>query len=278
MQRFIQYRPIVAEYDGEWHWQSSGMGYIVQTNSGHFIIVDGGMDYDDANRIADILFEYSKFPVIDMWIITHPHKDHCTALIGFAQNEVLKKLVAIKSVCFNNPEYFDERCKNDIFTMNLLSRKLSCEYIKPQSDDIYNVDDVEIRILFVWSDLEGLSDSNELSTVFTVSDGNTKIMMTGDTSEYVLNYVCNKYKSKPELFKSDIVQLPHHGLNGGTLEFFDLVKAKTVLVPISMAGYRIVVKDRNYGGMGNAHALEMADNIYYSALGTKEIINNTGIK
>lgn len=278
MRRFIQYRPIVAEYDGEWRWQSSGMGYIIQTDNGHFILVDGGMDHADASRIADILFTHSEKPVIDMWIITHPHKDHCTALIGFAENEDLKKSIPVKAVCFNNPEYFDERCKDDIAAMNTLHRKLSCEHIKPRSGDLYNIDDIEIRILFVWSDLDGLSDSNELSTVFTVSDGSTKIMLTGDTSEYVLNYVCRKYKNTPELCKSDIVQLPHHGLNGGTTEFFDLVQAKTVLVPISAAGYRIVVNDRNYGGNGNAHALAMAKNIFYSALGTKEIINNSGTK
>lgn len=258
MKRFIQYRPIVAEYDGEWRWQSSGMGYIIQTNGGKFIIVDGGMDYDDATRIADILFEYTDFPEIAMWIITHPHKDHCTALLGFAQDSDLQKRIKLNSVCFNNPDYFDERCKDDIAAMSTLSERLSCDYIKPQSGDVYRTDDVEIRILFVWSDLSGLSDSNELSTVFSISDGKTKIMLTGDTSEYVLNYVCDKYKDTPELFKSDIVQLPHHGLNGGSKEFFDLVRAKTVLVPISVAGYRVVVNDRNYGGKGNAYALAMA--------------------
>lgn len=272
MKKFIQYRPVVAQYDGEWRWQSSGMGYIFQTNNENFIIVDGGMDYEDANKIVDILFEYSDSPVIEMWIITHPHKDHCTALIGFAQNEELKKRVKVKAVCFNNPEYFDERCKEDIAVMNTLSDKLLCKYVKPHADDVYRIDDIEIRILFVWSDLEGLSDSNELSTIFTVFDGKTKIMITGDTSEYVLNYICDKYKSTPELFKSDIVQLPHHGLNGGTIEFFDLVHAKTVLVPISMAGYRVIADDIDYGGRGNAHARNIAENVYFSALGTTEII------
>lgn len=68
------------------------------------------------------------------------------------------------------------------------------------------------------------------------------------------------------------MQLPHHGLNGGTIEFFDLVHAKTVLVPISMAGYRVIADDIDYGGRGNAHARNIAENVYFSALGTTEII------
>lgn len=274
MKHFIQYRPLVAEYDGEWRWQSSGMGYIFQTDNGHFVVVDGGMDDEDAYRITELLKQYSDNPVVDLWIITHPHKDHCTALISFAKNGELKKQVTVNAVCFNNPDYFDERCKADIATMQELADMLKCKYIKALSGDVYSIDDIEICILFVWSDLAGLSDSNELSTIFTVSDGKTKVMIPGDTSEYVLNYICDKYKNTPQIFKSDIVQLPHHGLNGGTVEFFDLVQAKTVLVPISVAGYRVVVNDRDYGGRGNAHALSMADRIYYSALGTREIPTN----
>ncbi len=271
MKKLIQYRPLVAEYDGEWRWQSSGMGYIFQTDNGHFIIVDGGMDSEDAYRITDLLMQYSDTPVVELWIITHPHRDHCTALICFAQNEELKKQVTVNAVCFNNPDYFDERCREDIASMGSISDLLDCKYICPRSGDIYNIDDTVIRIFFVWSDVDGLTDSNELSTIFTVSDSRVRVMITGDTSEHVLNYVCDKYKSSPEIFKSDIVQLPHHGLNGGTVEFFDLVQAGTVLVPISMAGYKVVVNDRSYGGLGNAHALAMARDIYYSALGAEEI-------
>ena len=275
MKKFIQYRPKVSEYDGKWEWKSSGMGYIFQANNDHFIIIDGGMDKEDPERIINILKELSPTPVVDLWIVTHPHKDHCNALIYFSQNEDLRKQITLNAVCYNNPESFEERCDNDIKIMDKLPEVLGCNYYKPQSDDVIQIDDIKIKFYFVWSDLGGIEDSNELSMIFTISDDKNKIMITGDTSDYVLKHVCAKYADKLHEFKSDVVQLPHHGLDGEKLDFFQAVNANIVLIPISMAGYRVMEKNHAYGGNGCAWAWDNAKKVYPAALGTTEIkINN----
>ena len=271
MKKFIQYRPKVAEYDGEWQWKSSGMGYIFQANNGHFVIIDGGMDKEDPERIINLLKEYSDDPVVDLWIITHPHKDHCNALIFLSQNEDLKKQITINALCYNNPESFEERCDNDIKIMDKLPEVFGCKYYKPQSDDVIQVDDIKIHFYFVWSDIYIMGDSNDLSMIFDVGNDDFKVMITGDTAEYILDHICNKFADRLHELKSDMVQLPHHGLDGGSDRFFAAVGADTVLVPISMAGYRVMIADPEFGEGANARTRVGAKKVYYSSLGTCEI-------
>ena len=271
MKRFIQYRPIVSEEAGPWRWKSSGMGYILQADNGHFVLIDGGMDKEDADRIVLLLEENSDQPIVDYWIITHPHADHYTAIMAFADNDELKQRVKVNAVVFNNPESFEERVDVPMQQMKLLPEKLGCRYIKPHSDDVLVANDMSFHFLFTWEDFP-VEDSNSLSLMFDVTvSGGKRIMITGDAYGEVMHPVLKKYADHPEYFKCDVVQMAHHGLEDDCPQFYEAVGARIVLVPISLAGYG-ALQEGKLKSVDLKKAISIADEVIYACHGTREIV------
>ena len=60
-----------------------GMGYVVTLGEGHFVLIDGNGDNgEDHLRLLDCIKKGTPEgmkPVVDCWVITHPHWDHSTA-------------------------------------------------------------------------------------------------------------------------------------------------------------------------------------------------------
>ena len=93
-------------YNGEFNssvgWKAAGMGYIVKTGDGKLIAIDGGNSCD-AGAFYDLLAEnYSKgeTPVIDYWILTHPHGDHIGAFLSMANDQSVISNIVIKNVVY----------------------------------------------------------------------------------------------------------------------------------------------------------------------------------
>ena len=57
---------------------SQMMGYVLRTSDGKTIVIDGGTVQDADNLKAQILQYGDK---VDVWFLTHPHKDHVGAFI-----------------------------------------------------------------------------------------------------------------------------------------------------------------------------------------------------
>ena len=60
----------------------------------------------------------------------------------------------------------------------------------------------------------------------------------------------------PEYLKSDILQIPHHGYNGGTVEFYKSVKAPTIIYTNNLEGYR-ANKNKNAGDIAHSYAKQV---------------------
>ncbi len=79
-------------------------GYVIRTQNGKLIMVDGGVEAD-----APILLDYiNRFGngKVDYWIITHGHIDHVGALTTLLENEN----IIIENICYSlNPlEWYKE--------------------------------------------------------------------------------------------------------------------------------------------------------------------------
>ena len=101
MEKLIQYRTNASLYDGAFDsvsgWSAAGMGYVIVSENGKLIVIDGGFG-DDAENLLDILRRNSPdaVPEVDLWIITHPHVDHYGALREVSANEKLRDRVKVK--------------------------------------------------------------------------------------------------------------------------------------------------------------------------------------
>ena len=280
MEKLIQYCTKASYYDGPFGkdvgWTPAGMGYIIRTDNDHLVVVDGGFGEDAEDFIA--LLEANspdQIPVIDLWIITHPHDDHFTILSEICRRPELLSRLHIKKFVYHFPDDFKDSQGNgidDVFPlMEEILAATGAQYHLPKVDETLEVDGMRFHFLYTPTDCSILNNLNQLSLIFTVQGKGKRIMFTGDAYFRTVQIVLWRY---PGQLACDILQMPHHGLcdTGNLLEFYKQVNAKTVLIPISIAGDRTMRSDM-YGDKPavNRFAEENAEKVYKAFEGTVEI-------
>ena len=114
MEKLIQYATRESFYDGPFNgkvgWHAAGMGYILVTENGKLIVIDGGSPNDTEDFLA--LLEKNaggEKPVVALWVITHPHSDHHGVLDRIAKTPEYLARVEIKEILYRG---FDGRLYN----------------------------------------------------------------------------------------------------------------------------------------------------------------------
>lgn len=84
--------------------------------------------------------------------------------------------------------------------------------------------------------LEAKMKTNDRSCVVKVSTGNFSALLTADVEALSERSIIERYAASPEILRSDVLLMPHHGsLTSSTPEFIDAVAPKLALIN---AGYR----------------------------------------
>ncbi|MBE6608707.1 MAG: MBL fold metallo-hydrolase [Ruminococcaceae bacterium] len=249
MEKLIQYRTKESLYDGPFNgkvgWHAAGMGYIIVTENGKLIVIDGGCPNDTEDFLA-LLEENAggKKPTVELWIITHPHGDHDGVLNTIANDPDLLSRVEIKEIVYRFPNEFCDKNGNfvNIQSNENMQNVLFLTGAKghmPELDEKISVDGMEIHFLYHAYDcklINGIANCNVCSLIFTVQAKNKKIMFTGDAYMRNMQVVAWLYKGK---LKCNILQMPHHALcDTGLIEFYKEVNADIVLEPTCIAGDR----------------------------------------
>lgn len=289
MGKFIQYSTKGAQYNGPFDskvgWAAPGMGDLFVTDSGKLIAVDGGY-LDDGERFVELLEKNAdgKKPVVDLWIITHPHRDHYGAILTIARDPALASRIEVKKFMY----WFPEEFRNGDGLTNVLaygnkemeeiSAVFGAAYERPYLDQKFGIDDMEFHFLFVPDDCSyldvatGHPNSNQISLIFTVQGTNKKIMITGDAFERGMYMALWRHY---RTMKCDYLQLPHHGFcDTGVLNFYQKVNADIVFIPTSIAGYNCMHSDMYAGNPKRDANLWVEDNakvVYKAFEGTAEV-------
>lgn len=281
MEKLIQYCTKASLYDGPFDsvvgWAAAGMGYLLKTANGHLVVVDGG-NCEDAEAFVSLLEMNAgaALPEIDLWIITHPHGDHYGALLEICRRPELAGRIRVKQLVYHFPAAFrDARGKGLDLAFSHFAQILAvtnAEVHLPQVDETLTVDGMRFHFLYTPTDCSILNNPNQLSLIFTVQSagGGKKVMFTGDAYHRNMQIVLWRY---PGQLACDILQMPHHGLcDTGNLDFYRQVDAKTVLIPISIAGDR-TMRSTLYGDAPavNRFAEENAETVCKAFAGTVEI-------
>ena len=287
MEKLIQYRTKASLYDGAFDstvgWSAAGMGYIIVSENGKIIVIDGGFG-DDAEGILELLCANSSLdkPHVDLWIITHPHFDHYGALRELASNDKLKDRVTVEKILYWFPlDFLGKGGKVGVHiapcaNMEQICTEFNAEYHRPARCERIVIDGIEIEFLYVPDDCSilntGGGNSNLCSLIFTVRCKNKRIMFTGDAYGRTMQITAWRYKGS---LSCDILQMPHHGLcDAYCIDFYKEVNAKTVLIPISVAGDRTMHSDVYADREGRNHNLWVENNaetVYKAFDGTVEI-------
>ncbi len=199
------------------------MSYIIQTGEGRLIVIDGG-GRPDAGNLEDTLIRLGgPEPVVDLWLLTHPHADHIGALLEifsrpnplrvkqifshFLPHEIYEAHDAAKCVDVLTPEFnsFAENHPDICFRF--------------RTGQVFQTGSVKITVLYVPDGSIVTDVVNNSSVVFRVDAEGQRILFPGDLGEDGGDCVLATVP-RGEL-RSDFVQMAHHGQNGVKKSFYE---------------------------------------------------------
>ena len=212
----------------------SGLCSVIQLENDEFIVIDGGIRDEDAERrFYEFLRENtpSGKPIIALWIFTHPHKDHIGLTTNFVRD--YKDLVDVKAFAYQFPN-----CEKISVAME------SVELVKTQIDELeenmknsypnalvyslhtgqsYFYPGVELEVLYSLDDTYPypyLSFNDTSAALRAKFKSGKTVMYLGDS----MNDACQKMAGRyGDYVKSDVMQLSHHGLIGGDRGLYELI-------------------------------------------------------
>lgn len=246
-----------------------GGSYIIQLKNGHFVVTDGGTDYDTPYLIdyLESLTPDGGKPIIEAWIISHPHYDHMGVLrnIGDYVDRILvegvyycelsKTTMAMETGVSTENTYV-KAAANALRTTDGKSSKI----YRMQTGQRYYFNDITMDVLFTQEQLlaadydDGI---NETSTwcMFTI-DGET-ILNGADAGAGGMKAIMSMYSQ--EYLTIDMFVALHHGHNSRS-DFGEYITIKDA----------VLYSERSLpGGSANVKMVESTPEYFVYGDGTK---------
>ena len=219
-----------------------GMSYLIRLCDGRFLVLDGGWEFEpDADALMNQLQAQSltEKPVIALWIFTHPHIDHYRCFLAF--RDKYRDRVEIQSFFYNFPEITEElvsrvpRLLEEEETEWLQKldgyvKDTGVPVIRPHTGQVYAFANARVEVLASTDDAcYGPCNVNSISLVLRMEiDGQTLLFCADSEMDHV--FLAERYG---DYLKCDILQVTHHGFNGGSLDAYKLADPAVCLVPVS---------------------------------------------
>ena len=219
-----------------------GMSYLIRLSDGRFVILDGGWEFEpDADKLMAQLIAQSpaEKPVIAAWIFTHPHIDHYRCFLVF--QEKYRERVEIQNIFYNFPAIsealvsrvpllLEEEETEFLHKLDRYVEKTGAPVIRPHTGQRYVIGNAKMEVLASTDDAcYDPCNVNSLSLVLRLELEGQVILFCAD-SEMDHVFLAERYG---EYLKCDILQVTHHGFNGGSLEAYKLADPVVCLVPVS---------------------------------------------
>lgn len=229
------------------HLEDFGLSDVIRLSDGKFVVIDGGNEVElEADYLMNCLKRQSPYekPVIAMWIITHEHSDHYGGFLAFY--EKYREEVKIESFLLNFvdakpefkeivPELQHEPSYEKLDFVNNLIENSGIPVIRAHTGQVFELADMRFEVISGPDDnvYSSVCSPNTLSLIFKVYVEGQTLLIPGDSFfEYIdLEARYGNY------LKCDILQIPHHGFGGGTVEGYDLINPDVCVVPVSEVNF-----------------------------------------
>lgn len=204
------------------------MGYIIKTNKGKLVLIDGGTEKDTENLIKNIKKNGEK---VDYWFITHAHDDHAEAFIKIVE----KTNIPIDNIYISLNDYtwyeqYEPNRKD--FTKKLINTlkndKLANKVKEPKTNEKIQIDNLCVEVLGIKNPEITDNPGNEQSMILKINTKKNSLLILGDIGKKGSKKLIDTQKDK---LKSDIVQMSHHGQRGATEELYKIINPKICLWP-----------------------------------------------
>jgi len=226
----IDYEFSKLNYSGVVAW---GMSYIIKLQDNSLILVDGG-NRNQANEksaegyrrfLYDITGTDKDEPLkIRLWYFTHSDSDHtgfAHTFLGYLSKKGYKAPI-VDTFAFNFPSSrANTTLGKDADSFELIKyikeKYASSNYLKLYAGMVFDIGEVRSEVLGTHEIIVGANgvlpshyNTNDTCTMLRFSFGGKSFMMCGDVvrseSDYVRIYSTG-------YFKSDVLQVTHHGIN-----------------------------------------------------------------
>ncbi len=184
------------------------MSYVLTTDSGRVVIVDGGRPAD-----VPLLKEAVAGRPIEAWFLTHPHLDHITAFIDIVKRD--DPAFDIKNVYCHFPglDYVQVCEPHEAHTLEEfleIAPKVADKLHTVNRGDVITVDELTIEVLYNWEPTYAFKRPtvNDSTIVFRVQTPHTSVLFLGDLGPEGGDILMEQSRDK---LKSEYCQMAHHG-------------------------------------------------------------------
>ena len=218
----------------------NGMSYVMRLSDGSFVVIDGGHNTpENADYIYKLIKKQAKTenPVIAAWIFTHAHGDHVLTFPIFAQkygNEIdVERFIYnfLSSSRYSGTEGTEGHEATVYFTIDTYYPEAAVTIA--HAGQRFYIRNAVVDILYA-AELytpELIADYNSGSLVFTIEADGVKSFFFGDAYKDVGDIMTAIYDET--VFKSDVMQVSHHGIYTTPSDLYPIIAPSYVLWPLT---------------------------------------------
>ena len=178
-----------------------GDAIFIESPSGNQVVFDGGPDSSLLRELGKVMPFYDRS--LDLLVVTNPDKDHFAGFLG-ALRAYRVGAVLEPGTVGASAEY--------VALAELINQKEVPHLLARRGQRIDIGGGAFIEILFPDRDVSGISTNNG-SIVAKLVYGNTSVLLTGDTTEAVENYLTSLDGKSLDV---DVLKVGHHGSRTST--------------------------------------------------------------
>ena len=242
-----------------------GNSFVVQLKNGHFILNDGARPEDLEPLIAYLeeLAPEGEKPVVEAWMVSHPHGDHAALFQQFDKNWTYAERIYVEGIYMDllNSEVATAQSVVGVqLAVRTAAQKLKTtdgkhpEIYRPQAGQTYYFCDIKVEVMQTmlqcpeenWYRWTG--NVNEFSTWLMYNIEGQKFLNAGDGDFGSMRAIMRTFDQ--EYLEMDIMAVQHHGINVHN-EFSDFISVKTLLYP-NFGIYGSFEEGQSWGGSWQA--------------------------
>ncbi|MDO5478797.1 MAG: hypothetical protein Q4G23_06485, partial [Clostridia bacterium] len=243
--------------------QSLMESYVIKTDNGKLIVIDGGIDgagrdfdpYLPAALRAIAGVGEGEYFEVEAWFLSHAHQDHYYELAKMLNEYNEESNYKINNFYFDFPPYGETGTiweeilvGNQYFEALKAGLENYAEVNEIDVDNTYyddingavvnataisegldiNIDGVRFEIMQTWDEADGTTELNNTSLILRMHAADKTVMFLNDAYIHSGNRLVETYG---EELKSDYVQMAHHGQSGTKQNVYDAVDADFFLWP-----------------------------------------------